>query len=72
VAGWFLVTAGVAMLFLPGQGLITLLIGLTIISFPGKHRLFRHLIRKPKLQKALNWIRAKRDKPLFLWPSSET
>lgn len=70
LAGWFLVIAGFAMLFLPGQGLITLLMGLTVITFPGKHRLFRYLVRKEKLQKALNWIRIKRKAP-FLWPSSE-
>ena len=37
--GLVLVTAGLAMLVLPGQGIITLLVGIILMDFPGKHRL---------------------------------
>ena len=33
-----LVIAGIAMLFLPGQGLLTLVVGLMLVDFPGKRR----------------------------------
>ena len=31
----------------PGQGLLTMLIGLTLLSFPGKRRLERRFVRMP-------------------------
>ena len=36
---------GLVMLAIPGQGLVTILIGLSLIDFPGKHRLERWLKR---------------------------
>lgn len=68
VLGLFLFLAGFAMLFLPGQGLLTMLIGLLLLSFPGKQRLIRSLIRKQMIQQSLDWIRKKRGKKPFQWP----
>ncbi len=68
VLGLFLVLAGIAMLFLPGQGLLTILIGALLLSFPGKHKLINGLVRQPKIQHSLDWIRKKRGKEAFLWP----
>src|SRR5688572_33265624 len=39
VLGVLLGCAGLAMIFLPGQGLITLLVAVTLVEFPGKARL---------------------------------
>ncbi|MHC4516897.1 MAG: PGPGW domain-containing protein [Planctomycetota bacterium] len=61
--GGLLVLAGILMLALPGQGILTILIGLTIMNFPGKYRLERWLVGRPAVLKALNWIRAKTNKP---------
>src|SRR5919197_5810008 len=36
LAGVVFVLAGILMLFLPGQGILTLLIGISLIDFPGK------------------------------------
>ena len=36
---------GVAMLALPGQGLLTMLVGIMLMNFPGKFRLEQALIR---------------------------
>ena len=63
--GLLLVAAGLAMLFLPGQGLLTVLIGVCVMDFPGKRGLLQRLVRGPKVQGALNWIRRKRGKEPF-------
>lgn len=68
IGGIFLLTAGFAMLFLPGQGLLTILIGLLLLSFPGKQTMLNYLISKPAVQHSLNWIRKKSGKPPFTWP----
>lgn len=61
--GGLLVLAGLAMLVLPGQGVVTILSGLLLLDFPGKFRLERSLVRQPAVMKALNWIRLRRGVP---------
>jgi len=56
------------MLFLPGQGILTILISLLLLSFPGKQKLFNYLIHKPTLQHTLDWIRKKSGSQPFTWP----
>lgn len=48
---------GVAMLVLPGQGLLTILIGLLLLDFPGKYRFERWLVRRAPVLRACNWLR---------------
>jgi hypothetical protein len=48
------------MLFIPGQGLLTMLIGLMLIWFPGKYRLEKRIIHRPGVLKGINWLRKKR------------
>ena len=55
--------AGVAMLVLPGQGLLTILIGLMLISFPGKRGLERRIVGRPTILRILNGMRARRSLP---------
>lgn len=65
VIGWPLIAAGVLMLVLPGQGVITILLGLSLVDFPGKHRAERWLLSRGKVLHAANWLRAKyRREPL--------
>ena len=71
IGGIFLLTAGFAMLFLPGQGILTILIGLLLLSFPGKQTMLNYLIFKPAVQHSLDWIRKKSGKPQFTWPAQE-
>ena len=47
----------------PGQGLLTALIGLTLLSFPGKRRLERRFVRMPALLRAINRLRARFARP---------
>ena len=57
--------AGVAMLVLPGQGIITIVIGISLLDLPRKHALLDALVRRPGVRRVLNWIRAKENKAPF-------
>lgn len=61
--GAVLMIAGAAMLLLPGQGLLTLLIGFLLLDFPGKYRFEKWLIARPACLRPINWIRARRNRP---------
>jgi len=63
--GLLIVIVGFLLFFLPGQGLLTLIIGLTIMNYPGKFHAERWLVRRPRVMPALNWIRARFDAPPF-------
>jgi len=65
--GGLLLMAGIAMLVLPGQGILTILIGICLMDFAGKHALVDGFIRRPKMIKLLNWIRGKEKKEPFLF-----
>ena len=66
ILGWILISAGFAMLVLPGQGLITLVMGTLLINFPGKRKLERKLVSKRSILHAINWLRSKRGKEPLL------
>ena len=55
--GLALTVAGIAMLVLPGQGLLTILLGLMLLEFPGKRRLEAALVSRPAVLDSLNWLR---------------
>ncbi|MEM1070856.1 MAG: PGPGW domain-containing protein [Planctomycetota bacterium] len=57
VIGVFLVLAGLAMLVLPGQGLLTLAVGILFLDFPCKHKLEGSIIRRRPVAKSVNWMR---------------
>ena len=61
--GAVFVVAGIAMLITPGQGLLTILIGLMLLDFPGKRALELRIVRQPAVLQAINWIRAKANRP---------
>jgi hypothetical protein len=69
--GAILVAAGLAMLMLPGQGILTILIGLGVMNFPGKYRLERWIISRPTVLKAVNWIRSKSHHPPLVMTEDE-
>lgn len=67
--GLLLIAAGIAMLVLPGQGVLTILIGIVFLNFPGKRALELRLIRLPGVLRAINAIRARANHvPLELPP----
>lgn len=65
LVGTLLILLGVAMLLLPGQGILTILLGLILLDFPGKRRMELALVRQPKVFNSLNWFRRKMGRPPF-------
>jgi hypothetical protein len=63
VVGIVLLLAGFAMLFLPGQGLLTMLIGISLMDFPRKRQLEAKMVGQPTLLGVINSMRHKFDKP---------
>jgi len=63
--GIVFIVAGIVMLVLPGQGIITILIGISFMDFPKKHHLVDYLVRRQRVIRFLNWIRKKGRKPPF-------
>jgi hypothetical protein len=63
MVGAMLLFAGVLMLLLPGQGILTLVVGLALLDVPGKHALLVRMAKRPSVLKALNYVRqrAKRE-----------
>jgi hypothetical protein len=59
VVGVVFLLAGIAMLFLPGQGVLTIVLGISLMNFPGKHKLERKLIGHPTVLSSINKIREK-------------
>ncbi len=47
------------MLVLPGQGLLTILVGLMLSDYPGKFKLEKRIIKTKLILKTINWYRAK-------------
>ena len=63
--GAFLVLLGIVMSLpgVPGQGLLTILLGVMLLDFPGKRALEYKLVSKPRVRDAINKLRRKFDKP---------
>lgn len=60
--GYALIGAGLGMLVLPGQGLLTLLLGFLLIDVPGKYRMEKWVISRPRVLRAVNWLRLRRGR----------
>lgn len=65
VAGVLLVALGIILSLpgVPGQGLLTVLLGVMLLDFPGKDRMEQKLLSRPAIQKAINGLRRRFDKP---------
>ncbi|MGB7200753.1 MAG: hypothetical protein WBD16_00645 [Pyrinomonadaceae bacterium] len=63
LVGAVLVAAGIVMLIGPGQGILTILVGLILMDIPGKRPLEARIIKRPTVLAAVNKLRAKYDKP---------
>lgn len=61
--GLAIIAAGILMLVLPGQGLLTIVIGIALVDFPGKHILERRLIGHPRVIDAMNALRERFGRP---------
>ncbi len=68
--GLVIFIAGILMLVLPGQGVLSMLVGLSLTDFPGKYRVERWLVKKPAVLHSINWIRRKARQPDLLPPDT--
>lgn len=70
--GVVFVLAGIAMLILPGQGILCIFVGLTLIDFPGKFRAECWLVTRRPIARALQWMRRHRGRPPLKLPGGNT
>lgn len=56
----------------PGQGVLTILIGVMLLDFPGKRRLELHFVSRPHVRRSINALRARFGRsPLVLGERDE-
>ena len=62
-----LIMGGILMLVLPGQGLLTILVGLMLSDYPGKFKLEKRIIKTNLVLKTINWYRTKSNIPPLIF-----
>ena len=55
--GVVFIVAGIAMLLLPGQGLLTLLFGVLLLDVPGKYHLERWIVTCGPVRRSIDYLR---------------
>jgi len=65
ILGIFLIILGIILSIpgVPGQGLLTILLGVVLVDFPGKRHLERKLLSRQEIVKTIDRLRKKFDKP---------
>jgi len=65
ILGFLLVALGIVLSIpgVPGQGLLSILLGIMLLHFPRKSTLERKLLGRPEIVKAINRLRARFHKP---------
>ena len=63
--GGLLIVLGIIMSVpgVPGQGILTILLGLMLLDVPGKRRWEQKLVKRPKVLQTINQLRGKFGKP---------
>lgn len=63
--GVFLILLGIVLSLpgVPGQGILTILLGLIMLDIPGKRPLEARIIKRPAVRTAINKLRARYNKP---------
>ena len=54
---------GMVMLLTPGQGILSIVVGLMLLDFPGKQYLVRKLLTKPRIFRTINRMRTAAKRP---------
>lgn len=68
--GFLFFVAGIVMLFIPGQGILSMLFGISLMDFPGKRELQARIVCMPRVHRSLNWLREKAERPPFHLPEN--
>jgi hypothetical protein len=63
IIGFVLIIAGIIMIFTPGPGVPTILLGLIMMDIPGKRPLEAKIIKRPNILATVNNLRARYSKP---------
>jgi hypothetical protein len=63
--GIVLVVLGILMSIpgVPGQGILTILLGIMLVDFPGKRQLEYKLVSRPRVRETINRLRLRFGKP---------
>lgn len=63
--GVFLIIIGILLSLpgIPGQGILTILLGLVMLDIPGKRPLETRIIKRPTLLAAINKLRSRHGRP---------
>lgn len=63
--GVLLVAVGIVLSLpgVPGQGILTILLGIMLLDFPGKQKLEYNIVSRPRVYEAINKLRRKFGKP---------
>ena len=69
VLGGVLILLGILLLFMPGQGLLTIFVGLMIADLPGKRRLLGQLLSRDGVRTAVEKIRRRWNRPPLQYPT---
>lgn len=63
LVGLIFLVVGFILLFVPGQGLLTMLAGVVLMNFPGKYAMERWLVQRPQVHRSINWVRRRAGAP---------
>lgn len=66
--GLVLLLVGLSMLFLPGQGLLTVVVAILLLNFPGKPAVVLWLVQRRPVLNSINWLRRRRGRPPLQMP----
>jgi hypothetical protein len=70
--GGLLVIVGIILSIpgVPGQGILTILIGLMFVDLPGKRRLEQRLVQRPRILAVINNLRRRYGRPDLVFESN--
>jgi hypothetical protein len=65
--GWAIILLGLVLSIpgVPGQGILTILMGLLLVDFPGRGKLLRRLLARPAVRERVNRLRIRFGRPPF-------
>ena len=72
VVGLLLLAAGIAMLFMPGQGILTIVVATALLDFPGKRRLQRRVLAVRGVRRAIDALRRRAGREPLHAPGEDT
>ena len=59
ILGFIFIISGIIMLLIPGQGIITIIVGIILIDFPYKYKIEQWIISHPAILRSINQLRTK-------------